>query len=244
MSANQQSLPYLVMFRGAKPFYVFPLRKTTITIGRARNNDIVLMDRRISRYHARLTYQLGQWVIEDLGSDNGVWVNGVRISGPAVVQDDNIISLGQAVQFEMELKPDIPEGVGRRRILPKWLLPSSILWIGGIGGVILVVLGLAVLAVAGYFWLGFSQGPPQAAVDTDQEQPAVVDVTDQGADADLALDMMSSPGPEVVIIDMEPALHIPLGGSFNLSASAYDDDNVVRMDLWVDDQLAFSQTLL
>lgn len=57
----------------------FEVASDNVRIGRTPGNDIVLRDRRISRHHARLTRQGNLFVIEDLGSRNGVFVDGLRI---------------------------------------------------------------------------------------------------------------------------------------------------------------------
>ncbi len=51
------------------------LEKPVVNIGRQRYNDIVVEDKRVSRDHAKIMYQHGQFVIYDLGSTNGITVN-------------------------------------------------------------------------------------------------------------------------------------------------------------------------
>ena len=53
----------------------FDLNKPVVTIGREAGNDIVLEDPQVSRHHARLTLQGGGYVVEDLGSTNGSFIN-------------------------------------------------------------------------------------------------------------------------------------------------------------------------
>lgn len=67
-------------------------------IGRAADNTIVLTDERISAHHARLTFIGGQWLLEDLGSRNGTFVNDLRLEGPLVVTFDDDLQIG-AVLF-------------------------------------------------------------------------------------------------------------------------------------------------
>jgi serine phosphatase RsbU (regulator of sigma subunit) len=56
------------------PVYPFPFR-----MGRAPDNNLVLRDTRVSRNHAQICLENGQYVLEDLASRHGVWVNGTRI---------------------------------------------------------------------------------------------------------------------------------------------------------------------
>lgn len=57
---------------------VFRIEKLVVNIGRQLTNDIIVEDKRVSRYHAQIKYQSdGQFTIFDLGSTNGITVNGV-----------------------------------------------------------------------------------------------------------------------------------------------------------------------
>ena len=56
---------------------LYNIEKPVINIGRQLSNDIIVEDKRVSRYHAQIKYQPdGQFVIFDLGSTNGITVNG------------------------------------------------------------------------------------------------------------------------------------------------------------------------
>ena len=73
-------------------------------IGRSRECDVVLADANVSRRHAEVRpAAAGTWTIADLGSTNGVLVNGHRISGAASLQPGDRIALGTAdIGFEVE----------------------------------------------------------------------------------------------------------------------------------------------
>jgi ABC transport system ATP-binding/permease protein len=73
---------------------VVPLVREEITIGRQDGNTIKLTERNVSRRHARLVRDNGFLVIEDLGSYNGVRVNGDRIVGPRRVKEGDLIEIG------------------------------------------------------------------------------------------------------------------------------------------------------
>lgn len=70
-----------------------PLESTAIAIGRGLNNDVILEDSRVSRHHAQLRYRQRRFWITDLGSTNGTFVNGARVSETAL-RDGDTISLG------------------------------------------------------------------------------------------------------------------------------------------------------
>ncbi|MDQ3849212.1 MAG: FHA domain-containing protein [Actinomycetota bacterium] len=74
------------------------------TIGRSRDCDIVLTDANVSRHHAAVRPSGGgTWAIEDLGSTNGVRVNGRPIAGPHALSTGDRIALGTAdITFDVE----------------------------------------------------------------------------------------------------------------------------------------------
>jgi hypothetical protein len=72
-------------------------------LGRSRDCDIVLDDANVSRHHAELRPSGGSWVVRDLGSTNGVKVNGRRIDGAQSLHAGDAIELGSSrVVFELE----------------------------------------------------------------------------------------------------------------------------------------------
>ncbi len=71
-----------------------PLSRDDYTIGRQEGNVIRLTERNVSRQHARLFRHKGHWIIEDLGSYNGVIVNSERIKERGVVKSGDTIQIG------------------------------------------------------------------------------------------------------------------------------------------------------
>jgi hypothetical protein len=72
------------------------------TIGRSRDCEIVLHDTGVSRRHASVLPNDGGWTIEDLGSTNGVTLNGRRLHGSAQLEPGDVIELGAtAITFEV-----------------------------------------------------------------------------------------------------------------------------------------------
>jgi hypothetical protein len=73
------------------------------TIGRSRDCDVVLSDPNVSRRHAELRPRGGGWAIADLGSTNGVSVNGVRVERPQTLRPGDRIEIGTSLlTFELE----------------------------------------------------------------------------------------------------------------------------------------------
>lgn len=72
-------------------------------LGRSRDCDVVLGDSNVSRRHAEIRPSGSGWVVEDLGSTNGVRVNGVPAQGPTPVRGGDRIELGTVtVSFEVD----------------------------------------------------------------------------------------------------------------------------------------------
>ena len=92
----------LTMRSGPNPGTVFALEIDQIGIGRDSANEISVNDAEVSRRHARLTFQGGKYVLEDMGSTNGTFVNGQRLSGPRVLKSGEVISLGEQIVFVYE----------------------------------------------------------------------------------------------------------------------------------------------
>jgi hypothetical protein len=72
-------------------------------IGRSRDSDIVLDDSNVSRRHAEISPSGPSWLIQDLGSTNGVRVNGRQVNGPHPLESGDRIELGTvSIGFEVE----------------------------------------------------------------------------------------------------------------------------------------------
>ncbi|HSN84679.1 MAG TPA: FHA domain-containing protein [Polyangiales bacterium] len=73
---------------------VVPLLRDEITIGRTEGNTIRLTERNVSRHHARLLRRNGSYVVEDLGSYNGVTLNGARVESKAALASGDQLGIG------------------------------------------------------------------------------------------------------------------------------------------------------
>jgi pSer/pThr/pTyr-binding forkhead associated (FHA) protein len=78
----------------------FPLPPDlTIVIGRVNDADLLLLDEKISRKHAKISTHGGRVVIEDLASRNGTFVNGVRIRSVELQEGDQIVVGSSTIQL-------------------------------------------------------------------------------------------------------------------------------------------------
>lgn len=96
----QDALPHFVL-RSADAAY--PVDRRVIHFGRALDNDVVLEDSRVSRYHAEVRVERGRCRLRDLRSTNGTFVNGEQV-GEALLRPGDIVSLG-GVELRFE-SPD------------------------------------------------------------------------------------------------------------------------------------------
>jgi len=103
MSIEERSGPELVVRHTGQ---VFPLGTTEVSIGRQEDNAIILADPRVSPHHAVIFWQAdgGAYVIDDLGSDQGTYINGVRLAAPRMLRHGDAIRLGSTV-LELRLPP-------------------------------------------------------------------------------------------------------------------------------------------
>jgi hypothetical protein len=90
----------LTIRQGPVPGKVHEMTKDVVTLGRDVSNDIVINDAEVSRNHARLTAQSGSYLMEDLASTNGTFVNGQRLIGPKLLTPGDVIGLGETVVLE------------------------------------------------------------------------------------------------------------------------------------------------
>jgi hypothetical protein len=94
---------HLVMRSGPSVGKVFPLEKGEILIGRDLNNDVTINDPEISRRHARLYAQGSTYVLEDLGSTNGTFVGGQRLTGAYPLRIGEVITFGERITVIFEM---------------------------------------------------------------------------------------------------------------------------------------------
>lgn len=91
-----------VVRRGPQPNQSYDLNKDIVTLGRDITNDIVINDPEVSRHHLRMTRGAGGFTMEDLGSTNGTFVNGQRLTGARPLRPGDMIGLGETVTLAYE----------------------------------------------------------------------------------------------------------------------------------------------
>ncbi|MGH3716201.1 MAG: FHA domain-containing protein FhaB/FipA [Micromonosporaceae bacterium] len=92
----------LVVTEGALAGTRITLSEATITLGRAEDSTLVLTDDYASARHARLVPRGGEWLLEDLGSTNGTYLDRAKVTGPTSVPLGVPIRIGHTA---LELRP-------------------------------------------------------------------------------------------------------------------------------------------
>lgn len=95
----------LLVFRGETFLREIELGRQTFRIGRSEQNDLVLEDpgKAVSRNHAEIRYEAGQYVLADLESQNGIWVSGARV--PFVVLEPKTAASVGPYRLSIEVDP-------------------------------------------------------------------------------------------------------------------------------------------
>jgi hypothetical protein len=149
--------PTLEIVRGNEQGKTTRLKLTT-RIGRERDNDLVLTDPKVSRYHARIELVEGQWTILDLGSANGTSVNDQPITDPHPLASDDRIIVGDTelmfkpshVSLDVSPSPSVPRPQKPQPVqLPVGTPPQwGKVWL--VGGLVLVValVGITLFALS------------------------------------------------------------------------------------------------
>ena len=115
MASDSKSIYKLISKDGTNPKQEFELTQTEIIIGRDPGADIILSTAVVSRRHARFTRQGEDYIIEDLGSSNGTFVNDRKLDQPFTLKSGDQIRLGQTTRLIYEISPirvfEPPSGV-------------------------------------------------------------------------------------------------------------------------------------
>lgn len=97
---EETGIPMLVVLEGEAAGQRWLIQEDQVLVGRGPDCDIILPERRISRHHARIERTAdGHYLLHDLGSKNGTWVNGEEVGeAPRLLQD------GDEIQFALCVK--------------------------------------------------------------------------------------------------------------------------------------------
>jgi pSer/pThr/pTyr-binding forkhead associated (FHA) protein len=96
-AAERRGDPFLVFRDDEGVQQIVPLQSGSVTLGRRHEADVSLpWDPELSRLHAELQRRAGEWTVCDDGfSQNGTWVNGLRLAGRRRLADGDLLKVGR-----------------------------------------------------------------------------------------------------------------------------------------------------
>jgi len=106
----------LLVLAGSNSGEMLVLDRNETTLGRAEECTIQILDSGVSRQHCRLSREKLHFFIEDLGSRNGTYVNGRRISSKTELQDGDKVQLGRTTILRFSLQDALDENFQKQLI--------------------------------------------------------------------------------------------------------------------------------
>ena len=91
--------PVLIAREGQLSGERWTLEHHELVIGRGGDCDVVLPERQVSRYHAKIASEEGKYLVYDLDSKNGTHLNGIQVVGSAPLNDGDEIQIALAVKL-------------------------------------------------------------------------------------------------------------------------------------------------
>ena len=101
-----------------------PIKVPVVNIGRGNYNDLVIADPSVSTMHAKLQRREAIWILVDLGSTNGTFVEGDRLTGESPLSPGSTLRFGDVIALFEPLDEKVPAGrVGQTRMMDR--LPDA-----------------------------------------------------------------------------------------------------------------------
>jgi serine phosphatase RsbU (regulator of sigma subunit) len=170
---------YLVLLEGDEPGRRVLLGPRPLSIGRDPARDVVLADPDVSRLHAQISLIDDRVIVEDQHSTNGTFIDGRAVTGPALLADGSLLTVGQQVlklerrnKREVERSQEIQRDLDKASQYVRSLLPAPL-----IGGHLQTDWILQPSAQLGGDAFGYDQ------LDTDTFVMYLIDVSGHGAGA-------------------------------------------------------------
>jgi hypothetical protein len=220
----------------------YPLGFEVLTIGRHPDNTAVVPEPQASRHHAEIAMHGGRWVIQDLGSANGTYVNGEKIAGPHVLKDGDQVGIGRTL-FRLEISVPISaqdtlvEGYPPKPTRPPTVRETRTVLFAALAAVAI----LAVILVVALLLQPGSQVQPQSTATSVAAGPTPAsDVSPTSPLASrpttTALPTIAPPTPQSTLAprvsptaEMEPTSVLPLIGYFRAEPSTIAPGECARL---------------
>ena len=138
----------LVIEQGSSSGQGFALKKPVMAIGRGAENDLVLSDQGVSRRHARIERGSQGWVLSDLGSTNGTYVNGRSIDGAYLLRAGDRVAIGSAIlTIRRDRREDAPGAKEVHRGNRASTARHPVLMVAGAVLLVVALIGIVLLLV-------------------------------------------------------------------------------------------------
>jgi sigma-B regulation protein RsbU (phosphoserine phosphatase) len=124
---------YLVVIEHGEIVARIAVGLETLTVGRDPARHIVISDEKVSRLHLQVAMLAGEVVVEDLGSSNGTFMDGLRLTTPTVLPPERWVQLGSRLlkherrsHREMEREAELQRDLEKARAYVQSLLPPPV----------------------------------------------------------------------------------------------------------------------
>ncbi len=108
-------MPFIRFESGPDKDAMRPVQTTRLTIGRAPQNDIAVQDETVSSFHAVISYLNRSYFVEDSGSVNGTYVNGVKVHRKRLRDKDEIVVGKTRMRYFAAAVPEEAEEIAMKR---------------------------------------------------------------------------------------------------------------------------------
>ncbi len=168
MTESSRPVATLTVSRGPGVGRGFEIGAAPVTIGRQAQCAIQIEETWTSRRHARIAWTGTEYIVEDLDSTNGTFVNGERVVGPHALRSGDRLQLGDQVELAFHVRVLPGGGVPQREPVPATAVPflqrrSTRIWA-------LVLLGAVLILIIGgiAYYLLSDRGQPGTGTSTAQ----------------------------------------------------------------------------
>src|SRR6266568_1620623 len=112
-------MPKLSLMFGDKIVKEVPVGNRPVTIGRSPDNDLPVDNLAVSNHHAKVYFEAGRMVVEDLDSLNGTFVNDLRVERATLHDGDNIHIGKHKIKVDTSSDAPVPWDTGRKTAAPR-----------------------------------------------------------------------------------------------------------------------------
>ena len=204
-------MPIFYIKQGLRAGEEIELKMPRIIIGRSPDNAIVLLDESVDLAHISLEDRGDRWVLQDLGTPTGTWLNDEVVIGPQRINDGDVITLGtiplqiQNIDKPAKLHHTLTSLAAEPTSEGASLDKRKGSWFGLIAVALLIFLGTIFVFRSGIF-LGVSSGQVN--------QP-----------------------PELNLLQAEDEYSVVSGEKIVFKSEVTDFEDLDRVEFWVDDTL-------